>query len=53
MSSISVCATVKNEADAVEELISDLKNQTRLPDEVVVVDGGVDRRHRRAARGGA
>ena len=40
MSSISVCATVKNDADAVEELISDLKNQTRLPDEVVVVDGG-------------
>ena len=40
MASISVCATVKNEAGAVEELISDLKNQTRLPDEVVVVDGG-------------
>ena len=40
MASISVCATVKNEAGAVEELISDLKKQTRLPDEVVVVDGG-------------
>ena len=40
MGSISVCATVKNEAGVVEELISDLKGQTRLPDEVVVVDGG-------------
>ena len=40
MASISVCATVKNEADTVGELISDLKNQTRQPDEIVVVDGG-------------
>ena len=52
MASISVCATVKNEAGAVEELISDLKSQTRSPDEVVVVDGGsTDGTGRRLAAG--
>ena len=52
MASISLCATVKDEAGAVDELISDLKNQTRLPDEVVVVDGGsTDGTGRRLAAG--
>ena len=40
MATISICATVKNEADTVRALISDLKSQTLRPDEIVVVDGG-------------
>ena len=40
MATISICVTVKNEADTVRALISDLKSQTLRPDEIVVVDGG-------------
>ena len=38
--SVSVCATVKNEGAAIDNLITDLKKQTRQPDEIVIVDGG-------------
>jgi glycosyltransferase involved in cell wall biosynthesis len=37
---VSVIATVKNEADSVEYLLDSLANQTRVPDEIVIVDGG-------------
>jgi glycosyltransferase involved in cell wall biosynthesis len=37
---ISVVATVLNEGQAVERLLKSLAAQTRLPDEVVIVDGG-------------
>jgi len=35
-----VIATVLNEADAIAELLRSLQSQTRLPDEIVIVDGG-------------
>lgn len=52
---VSVIATVLNEESSVAGLIDSLASQTRLPDEVVIVDGGstdgtVDR-IRRAAEG--
>lgn len=37
---VSVIITVLNEADSIEALLTSLANQTELPDEVVVVDGG-------------
>lgn len=37
---VSVIATVYNEGPAVEEMLASLARQTRLPDEVIVVDGG-------------
>ncbi len=38
--SVSVIATVLNEAASIDRLLRSLARQTRLPDEVVVVDGG-------------
>ena len=38
--SVAVIATVLNEEASVGELIGSLANQTRLPDEVVISDGG-------------
>lgn len=37
---VSVICTVLNEAASVERLLGSLAGQTRLPDEVVIVDGG-------------
>ena len=37
---ISLIATVKNEAASIEPFLQSLAMQTRLPDEVVIVDGG-------------
>jgi glycosyltransferase involved in cell wall biosynthesis len=37
---ISVVATVLNEGQAIERLLKSLAAQTRVPDEVVIVDGG-------------
>ena len=37
---VSVIATVKNEAQTVLMLLDSLAAQTRLPDEVIIVDGG-------------
>lgn len=39
-SSVSVVATVKDEADSIEGFVESLLRQTRPPDEIVVVDGG-------------
>jgi len=36
----SVIATVKNECNSISQLLESLCNQTRPPDEVVIVDGG-------------
>jgi glycosyltransferase involved in cell wall biosynthesis len=37
---ISLVATVKNEAASIEPFLQSLALQTRLPDEVIIVDGG-------------
>lgn len=37
---VSVIATVLNEGQAIERLLQSLADQSRLPDEVVIVDGG-------------
>jgi glycosyltransferase involved in cell wall biosynthesis len=37
---ISVVATVLNEDQAIERLLKSLATQTRMPDEVIIVDGG-------------
>lgn len=37
---VSLIATVLNAADHVEEFLTSLADQTRIPDEIVVVDGG-------------
>jgi len=37
---VSVVATVLNEADSLPRLLDSLAAQTRLPDEVVICDGG-------------
>ena len=37
---VSVIATVLNEGEAIHRLMDSLLEQTRLPDEVVIVDGG-------------
>lgn len=37
---VSVIATVLNEASSIEALFQSLVGQTRLPDEIVIVDGG-------------
>ena len=37
---ISVVATVLNEGQAIERLLKSLAAQTRVPDEVIIVDGG-------------
>ena len=38
--SVTVIATVKNEGTAIGELLDSLAEQSRLPDEIVIVDGG-------------
>jgi glycosyltransferase involved in cell wall biosynthesis len=38
--SLAVCVTVRNENDVARELAASLLQQTRLPDELVIVDGG-------------
>src|SRR5574341_1579453 len=40
MEKVSVIMTVKNEGLSIEGLLQSLFNQTKSPDEVVVVDGG-------------
>ena len=40
MIEVSVIATVLNEGPAMEKLLASLASQTRLPDQVVIVDGG-------------
>ena len=40
MRSVSVIATVWNEAGAIANLLDSFVGQTRLPDEIVIVDGG-------------
>ncbi|MGQ9681270.1 MAG: glycosyltransferase [Anaerolineae bacterium] len=37
---VTVIATVLNEGQAIEDLLASLRSQTRLPDEVIIVDGG-------------
>ncbi len=37
---VSVIATVLNEGEAIRKLLASLATQTRVPDEVVIVDGG-------------
>ena len=37
---VSVIVTVLNESEAIERLLESLESQTRLPDEVVIADGG-------------
>lgn len=37
---VSLIATVKNERDSLREWLTAIERQTRLPDEVVVIDGG-------------
>jgi glycosyltransferase involved in cell wall biosynthesis len=37
---VSVIATVYNEAEAIERLLTSLAAQTRVPDEIVICDGG-------------
>lgn len=39
-SSVSLVATVLNEANSIDALITSLWAQTRLPDEIIIVDGG-------------
>ncbi len=39
---VSLVVTLKNEAKTVKELLRSISGQTRLPDEVVIVDGGSD-----------
>jgi glycosyltransferase involved in cell wall biosynthesis len=39
---VSLVVPVKNEADSIECLMSSVAGQTRLPDEMIVVDGGSD-----------
>jgi glycosyltransferase involved in cell wall biosynthesis len=38
--SVALCLTVLNEADTLDALFASVASQTRLPDEIVVVDGG-------------
>jgi GT2 family glycosyltransferase len=40
MSSVSVVVTVRNERASIAEFLSGLLNQSRSPDEIVLVDGG-------------
>src|SRR5579859_247070 len=40
VSTVSVIATVFNEAENIDELMESLLRQTRPPNEVVIVDGG-------------
>lgn len=40
MVKVSVIITVLNEQDSIEPLIASLRHQSRIPDEVIVVDGG-------------
>ncbi|MER3404903.1 MAG: glycosyl transferase family 2, partial [Chloroflexota bacterium] len=37
---LSLIVTVKNEAHSIEPFLDSLLAQTRLPDEVVIIDGG-------------
>lgn len=37
---VSVVATVLNEIDTIQRLLDSLLRQTRLPDEIIIVDGG-------------
>lgn len=38
----SVCMTVKNEVDNIIPMLGSIFSQTRIPDEIVIVDGGSD-----------
>jgi glycosyltransferase involved in cell wall biosynthesis len=40
MTKVSLIVTVKNEAGAIQQLLDSISAQTRLPDEVVITDGG-------------
>lgn len=40
MSTVSLIITVKNEAASIESLLKSILNQTKQPDEVLLVDGG-------------
>lgn len=40
MTTVSLCITILNEEHTINQLITAIANQTRLPDEVVIVDGG-------------
>src|SRR4030042_3558803 len=37
---ISICITVFNEEKSISKLIESLLNQDKIPDEIVIVDGG-------------
>lgn len=37
---VTLIASVKNEISNIENWLEDIRNQTRLPDEIVIVDGG-------------
>lgn len=37
---ISLCCTVKNEATSIKNFLDTILNQSRLPDEIIIVDGG-------------
>ncbi|MFA4669677.1 glycosyltransferase [Pyrococcus kukulkanii] len=37
---VSIIATVKNEAETIEDLLNSILSQSYLPDEVIIVDGG-------------
>ncbi len=39
---VSLVATMRNERDSIERWVRDVLAQTRLPDEIIVVDGGSD-----------
>lgn len=37
---VSLICTVKNEEKTIEDLLTSIKNQTKVPDEIIFVDGG-------------
>lgn len=37
---ISLCITVFNEEKSIKRLLTSIERQTKLPDEIVIVDGG-------------
>src|SRR5687768_13766119 len=48
---ISVIVPVRNEEDSIQALLDGLLNQTRLPDEIVITDGGSTDRTREIIEG--